>query len=400
MDGAKIHVAVSSLLECSICLQVFQDPRNLPCGHTFCLQCIQKTKSRLCSLCKREWTLLENGWQGLPKNFVAENCITSLPSMSYCAVVGNSSHGAVKFLCIDCWDPMCENCGQGHTQFSRTTKNHVVKIISEVDQSDIEVHNKQKALLCNLHKNEPIKFYCTNCEKFGCNTCYILFHNKHDCMSIEEADAKACAQIDDLVKKVQESVDLKKQKTKEIKLSKETLENDKHELLESVKRLINDVKGKLQIEHEKILAKIDEYYKNLLKLIVEKINKREVDLESNMRETQATLQSLQEMMTSYKRQSSPLSNAIERASFLRDSSITQLSTMLQVNSCCPDYQLPDISQWKHDIDDWVQSVIKLLNTVKDLPQIDDNTSRNTLVKSKLGFVNGYVICLNYNFNLI
>ena len=105
MDGTKIHVAVNSLLECSICLQVFQDPRNLPCGHTFCLRCIQQTNNRLCSLCKRKWTLPASGWQELPKNFITEKCITSLPSISHCAVAGNNSHGAVKYLCIDCWDP-------------------------------------------------------------------------------------------------------------------------------------------------------------------------------------------------------------------------------------------------------------------------------------------------------
>ena len=77
MDRTKLHTAVNSLLECSECLQVFQDPRNLPCGHTFCLQCIKKANNRLCSLCKREWSLPANGLQALPKNFIVENWIRS-----------------------------------------------------------------------------------------------------------------------------------------------------------------------------------------------------------------------------------------------------------------------------------------------------------------------------------
>ena len=78
MDGAKIHAVVNPLLECSICLQVFQDPRILPCGHTFCLRCVQSTNNQLCSLCKSEWSLPTIGLQGLPKNFIADSFITSL----------------------------------------------------------------------------------------------------------------------------------------------------------------------------------------------------------------------------------------------------------------------------------------------------------------------------------
>ena len=145
-----------------IYLQLFQDPRNLPCGHTFCLQFIQSINNRLCFLCKREWTLPASGWQGLSKNFVAENCIISLPLISHCAMAVNNRHGAVKFVCIDCWDSLCEKYGQGHTQFSKAMKRHVVKIVKEINQSDIKLYDQ--------YKHKAIEFYCTNCDKFTCHT--------------------------------------------------------------------------------------------------------------------------------------------------------------------------------------------------------------------------------------
>ena len=385
MDGTKIHIAVNSLLECSVCLQVFQDPRNLPCGHTFCLRCIQSINNRLCSLCKREWNLPANGWQGLPKNFIVDNCITSLPSISHCAVAENSSHGAVKFLCIDCWDPLCDKCGQGHTQCSRLTKNHVVKLLSEVDQSDIELHNRQKALLCNQHKNEAIKFYCTNCDAFVCCSCYILFHNKHDCISCEDADAKLCSQIDDSVKKVQESINFNKDMVKEITLSKNALENDKNKFMETVKMLIDDVKSKLQCEFDKIVEKVDKYYDNLVKLLVEKTEEKAKELENIIDETQRKLVNLKDTVSSFNRHTPPLSTPVERAIFLKEDSITQLTSKLEIKNYFTGYHLSDISQWKNDIDNWNKSVIKLLQSVTDLPQITDNT-RPVLVELRLRFV--------------
>ena len=101
-------------------------------------------------------------------------------------------HGTVKFLRIGCCEPLCGKCGQRHTKYNRLTKNHVIKKISEIDQSDIGLHNRQMALLCNQHMDKPIEFYCTNCDKFICNTCYVLFHNKHDCISVDNTDIKSC----------------------------------------------------------------------------------------------------------------------------------------------------------------------------------------------------------------
>ena len=386
MDGAKIHIAVNYLMECSVCLQVFQDPRNLPCGHTFCLRCIQKTNNRLCSLCKREWSLPANGWHGLPKNFTVENCITSLPSISYCAVAGNSSHGEVKFFCVDCWDPLCDKCGQGHTQFSKAMKNHVVKMINEIDTSDIELHNRQKALLCDQHKDKTMEFYCTTCEKFSCNTCYVLYHNKHDCISVEDADAKLCTQIDDSVKKVQESINLNEEIIEGVNLSKDILENDKNKLLEAMKDLIDGAKGKLQIEFEKMIQRVDEYYKTLIKLIVEKTEEKKNELEKKLNETQKRLQGLREILSSIKKQASSLSTPVERASFLKDISFepTQLASKTEVNYRS-EHQLLDVIKWKEDMDIWIQSLMKLLHAVKDLPQIIDST-KPVLIKSRNRFV--------------
>ena len=386
MDGTKIHVAVNSLLECSVCLQVFQDPRMLQCGHTFCLQCIQKTTNRLCALCKTEWFLPTNGLQELPKNFVVESFITSLPSVYHCAVAGNSSHGPAKYLCIDCWDPMCEKCGQGHTQFSqysRAMKNHVVKLISDIDQSDIESRNRQRALLCKQHKDKAIEYYCTNCDTFVCCSCYILYHNKHDCISVEDVDAKLCTQIDNSVKKIQESINLNDEMIKEVTLSKKTLENDKSKYLEALTKLIDDVKAKLKIEFKKLVEKVDDYYKNLVNLVNKQSEVKTMELGNFIDETRKKQESLKNILSSYKILMSPVTTPVERASFLKNNLITQLK--LEVNKYFTGYHLPDISLWKNDIDNWYQSLMKLFHTVRELPQVTDST-RPILIDLRLRFV--------------
>ena len=57
-------------LECSICFYIFEDPRQLACGHVFCGDCVHPfiewannatTKAIKCSLCRRETEVPLNG---------------------------------------------------------------------------------------------------------------------------------------------------------------------------------------------------------------------------------------------------------------------------------------------------------------------------------------------------
>ena len=56
---------LKSLLECLICLETFDDPRTLPCLHSFCKKCLEdfvegKHKDELnCPVCRCKFSLNE-----------------------------------------------------------------------------------------------------------------------------------------------------------------------------------------------------------------------------------------------------------------------------------------------------------------------------------------------------
>ena len=43
--ASESAVPVQNLISCAICLDHFDDPRLLPCSHTYCLKCIQAVAS-------------------------------------------------------------------------------------------------------------------------------------------------------------------------------------------------------------------------------------------------------------------------------------------------------------------------------------------------------------------
>merc|ERR1712141_106515 len=73
------------LLECSICLEQMVVPKILPCGHTFCLDCLckieQKEKKIKCPECQKEHDLPIEGAKGFNKNYKLATLIDDLPAV-------------------------------------------------------------------------------------------------------------------------------------------------------------------------------------------------------------------------------------------------------------------------------------------------------------------------------
>ena len=114
MEAAKLLSTVSALLECGYCLEKFQNPRNLPCGHTFCLSCLQSqvnnkktTNSYSCGLCRHPWTIPDGGLSSLPKNYVVDS-FTSISAAAECSQKRDGEeHGPGEHFCVECWEPLC-----------------------------------------------------------------------------------------------------------------------------------------------------------------------------------------------------------------------------------------------------------------------------------------------------
>ena len=75
------------IVECSICKNAFTDPRQLPCIHTFCCECLKLTSEATqkkpgdmmsCPVCKKEFTIPHEGVVGLQKNFFVEDLMVNL----------------------------------------------------------------------------------------------------------------------------------------------------------------------------------------------------------------------------------------------------------------------------------------------------------------------------------
>ena len=104
---------MSNRLECSLCLDRFNDPRIIGCFHTFCYQCLQRylathlnRQQFLCPVCRSENTLPKEGIAGLQKNFYV-NEDTAKPTHPMCPSHPNED---LRFYCKTCNVAVCRDC--------------------------------------------------------------------------------------------------------------------------------------------------------------------------------------------------------------------------------------------------------------------------------------------------
>ena len=181
-------VANYSQCECGICLNLYEDPRMLTCGHSFCLKCLKKqfSKNKSCALCRQQVPESIENVENLPKNHALRNILESLPSVASKCVLEDdeSEHDHAEFLCLDCWDSLCLPCSRVH-KMTKLTKSHVIKKLSDINQEDVDRHKRTQMSLCLKHNNQEYILYCNHCNELACALCFATCHLSYPCKCIE-----------------------------------------------------------------------------------------------------------------------------------------------------------------------------------------------------------------------
>jgi len=195
---------VDDMTECSICCEVFTDPRVLPCIHTFCLKCLldygkdkQPGDRMACPMCRKEFTIPDDGLAGTQKNFFMEKLVhvrklsTSQEAQHIPCDVCSSAQAsagetvkAASMYCVQCQQNYCEQCSLYHRNMKSSSSHTQVDIGKEY--KSVEQISKMSPAMCEQHQNKEIEVFCQECRVAICMMCFIKSHKAHDCSDIQE----------------------------------------------------------------------------------------------------------------------------------------------------------------------------------------------------------------------
>jgi len=126
----------TDLTTCPICLEVFDNPKSLPCLHAFCLKCLQgyfndkcPGDKAPCPLCRKEFQIPSDGLAGLQHNFIIQKLIDNRKATNEQLQAGScDKHGdkQVELYCQQCNENVCVLC------YATKHRNHESGEIPEV----------------------------------------------------------------------------------------------------------------------------------------------------------------------------------------------------------------------------------------------------------------------------
>lgn len=175
-------------LFCAVCSELYDDPRILPCKHSYCLKCLltltKKTFNQnviTCLICQTKSICEYGDLIFYPKNKVLNILVQSFISETkteaascLCDICDCDTHTTAQQACVDCDMMYCEACfNVCHPMKGKLGKHKIVKATERSKyQKDTKDHN--------------INMYCNDCDSLMSGS-DMSYHNKHDVIPLDKA---------------------------------------------------------------------------------------------------------------------------------------------------------------------------------------------------------------------
>ncbi|XP_041847674.1 tripartite motif-containing protein 16-like [Melanotaenia boesemani] len=271
---------------CSICLDLLKDPVTIPCGHSYCMNCIKsfwdgEDRKRIysCPQCRKTFTprpflekntmlatlvkrLKKTGLQAAP----ADHCYAG-PEDVACDFCSGRKLKAIK-SCLFCLASYCKKHLQPHYE-SPTFKKHKL----------VEPSKNLQENICSRH-DEVMKMFCRTDQKCICYLCPVDEHKGHDTVSAAAERTERQRELEVSRQEIQQRI---QDREKDVKLLQQEVEAINHsadktvedsekiftELIRLIQKRSSDVKQQIRSQQETEVSGVKELQEKLEQEITE-----------------------------------------------------------------------------------------------------------------------------------
>lgn len=181
---------------CKYCSKVYDDPKLLPCLHTFCKRCIGlitegNGDSLFCPICRSEVALPSKNVDDLKPNVIVLRKLEEFDRQKLrqreedCSGCENGRNIAAN-RCLQCQEFLCGDCTLAHRRVKFTREHEILSLEEFVDRTN--PRDDSSFIACVNHNAEDIDMYCKTCDLLTCKECRrTADHEGHEIVSLQNA---------------------------------------------------------------------------------------------------------------------------------------------------------------------------------------------------------------------
>ncbi|KAG7455051.1 hypothetical protein MATL_G00252410 [Megalops atlanticus] len=232
---------------CSICLDLLKDPVAIPCGHSYCMDCIKgcwdqndQTGVYCCPQCRQTFTprpvlgrntilaamvekLKKTGLQGAP------------PAHSYagpgdvaCDVCTGRKLKAVE-SCLECLVSYCETHLQVHNEINPGKKHKLIQATSQLQEK-----------ICS-HHDKLLEVYCRTDQQCICLLCVMDEHRGHDTVSSAAERTEKQKELGETQRKFQQRIQEREKELQDLRQAVESVMHSAQAAVEDSERIFTEL---------------------------------------------------------------------------------------------------------------------------------------------------------------
>ncbi|XP_051569389.1 E3 ubiquitin/ISG15 ligase TRIM25-like isoform X2 [Myxocyprinus asiaticus] len=361
---------------CPICLDLLKDPVTIPCGHSYCMNCITDCWNQddlkgvySCPQCRQTFT----SRPALGKNVVFAEMVekmkktklqTAVPAHCYagagdveCDVCTGRKHKAVK-SCLECLNSYCQDHLEQHENFFRNKRHNLMDATGRLQE-----------MICCQH-NKLLEVFCRTDQKCICVLCTMDDHKNHDTVSAAAERTKKQSHLEKTQKKYQQRIQEREKKIEELRRAVESHKRSAQTAVEDSERIFTELMRSIERRRSGVTQLIRDQEKAAVSRAEGLLERLEQEI-TDLRRRDAELEQL--------------SHTHDHIQFLQSFSAPPGSPVLPnitVSSLLSfDEVIKSVSQLKQQLEDFCREHMEKISN-RDIKIItDEPKTRNELLKS-------------------